>query len=133
MSNKQRMLRFMGDLEWHRGAYLADRFGWRFGGIIGELRDDGYSVQTRLYSTETGECEYRLVSRMHGAVRSPSVQVRIPLEWASALVAYLHTLYPIYSALGAFPWVGPILAELEPAIKRTKQRTKKRLNKEEKR
>lgn len=57
-TNLQKLLRVLGDGNWHASDELAFKVSWRFGHTVYEARNKGYSVEIRKIAHN--QFEYRL-------------------------------------------------------------------------
>lgn len=60
VTNVERMCMILSDGKWHTGAELAEKCGWRFGGVVHRLRHD-YGIEIETDGKKKGVHNYRAV------------------------------------------------------------------------
>lgn len=103
---REQVLDLLSDLQWHSWRELRRVGGVRYGARVGELRDEGYHVESRKSAlTEDGK-DYRLKWLAPGGVREPRVKVYLREQDAAAMVqdgiVPLAACHGIAEALASF-------------------------------
>lgn len=91
--HREALLDCLLDLRWHHNRELMRIGGNRYGGRLQELRDEGYTIESRPLADRTAGKEYRLVSSTPGAARQARVKVYLEADDARQLLGGNVTLF----------------------------------------
>lgn len=83
---REQVLDLLGDLQWHSWKDLRRVGGVRYGARLGELKDDGYSIETRDSTLTDDGKDYRLRWLTPGEGRDPRVKVYLNPDDAALLM-----------------------------------------------